>query len=51
MKFSVTEEADKFVIRDEDGNAYGSYDTKKEAQENAILWADYYEAPMVFQAL
>jgi hypothetical protein len=50
MRFSVIEEGGKFVIHDGDGNTYGSYDTKKEAQENAILWADYYEAPLVFQA-
>jgi len=49
MNFKVVEEGGRFVIYDQDGNGYGSYDTKKEAQDNAVLWREYYEAPLIFQ--
>ncbi|MDA4129257.1 MAG: hypothetical protein OK457_00655 [Thaumarchaeota archaeon] len=48
MNFSVLEEGNKFVIRDEDGNVYGSYETKKEAEDNAVLWREYYKSPLIF---
>jgi hypothetical protein len=46
-KFEVKKEGDKHVIRDQNGNLYGSYDTKSQAEENAQLWREYYEAPLV----
>lgn len=42
-KLEIKSENGKFLIRDEDGNRYGAYDTRVEAEENLILWIDYYE--------
>jgi hypothetical protein len=47
-KLEVKQEAGKFRITDERDTNYGSYDTKKQAEENAELWGEYYKAPLVF---
>ena len=47
-QFKVVEESDKWFIRDEDNNSYGSYDDKKAAQQALEDWKAYYEAPLVF---
>lgn len=49
MKFSiVSAEGGKFQIVDQDGNTYGLCDTKAEAESKAALWAEYYNAPLIF---
>jgi hypothetical protein len=47
-KFKVVPEGDKFQIEDEKGNTYGLCDTKKEAEDKAALWAEYYAASLIF---
>lgn len=47
-EFKIVNESNKFWIRDNKGTNYGSYDTKKQAEENVVLWQEYYAAPLVF---
>lgn len=45
-KVSSIKEGKKFVLKDEDGRIYGSYDEKGPAQEAADGWNEYYH-PLV----
>jgi hypothetical protein len=42
-KLHIVSEGGKFVIKDEQSHAYGTYPTKKQADDTAKLWRDYYE--------
>jgi hypothetical protein len=37
-----------YVLKDESGTVYGRYDKKQVAEQAAIDWNRYYEAPLVF---
>lgn len=45
-KVSVRKEEKKYILKDEDGRIYGSYDDKKLAQEAADGWQHYYSTPV-----
>lgn len=42
LKFTVDFEKGKYVVEDQRGVRYGTYDTKSEADASAQGWAQYY---------
>ena len=41
-------DGDGYVLRDSEGTTYGRYSKKKEAEQNADDWNNYYAAPLAF---
>lgn len=44
MDFQIVEVRGKFEIQDAEGYAYGTYDKRGMAEQDAALWAEYYNS-------
>ena len=46
IQFKILKEPKGYTVRDMDGNNYGSYETKEEAEKSKEAWTAYYEEPI-----
>jgi hypothetical protein len=46
IQFKIIKEPKGYTVRDMDGNNYGSYETKEEAEKSKEAWTAYYEEPI-----